>query len=126
MSSNLRVRHYWPGYVQILLHVFINRLDPDIDNAFWDFDLETLSIGDLTATLDYILNLTDSTSGSEDGEAAGSQGILIEKVESSELMCSSAQKLEMISMGRLFLLLIWSSHANHFHLGQWLAWEDQI
>ena len=37
------------------------------------------------------------------------------KVEFQKLKCSSAQKFEMISMGRL--LLIWSSHAYHFHFG---------
>ena len=34
-------------------------LDPDKDEEFWNFDLESVSIGDLTATLDYIRNLTD-------------------------------------------------------------------
>ena len=37
------------------------------------------------------------------------------KVESLELIRSSAQEFEMISMGRL--LTYCSSHANHFHLG---------
>ena len=36
------------------------RLDPDVDSAFWDFDLETTSMGDLTATLDYVFNVTAS------------------------------------------------------------------
>lgn len=35
-------------------------LDPDVDSAFWDFDLETASMGDLTATLDYVFNVTAS------------------------------------------------------------------
>ena len=31
-----------------------------MDSAFWDFDLETASMGDLTATLDYVFNVTAS------------------------------------------------------------------
>ena len=45
----------------LLLFLFLFfRLDPDVDSAFWDFDLETASMGDLTATLDYVFNVTAS------------------------------------------------------------------
>ena len=44
----------------IISFSFFFRLDPDVDSAFWDFDLETASMGDLTATLDYVFNVTAS------------------------------------------------------------------
>ena len=40
----------------------------------------------------------------------------VAKVELPELVRNSAQKREMISMGRLFLLFIWSSHTYHWVL----------
>ena len=44
----------------IIISFSFFRLDPDVDSAFWDFDLETASMGDLTATLDYVFNVTAS------------------------------------------------------------------
>ena len=42
------------------------RLNPEEKaGEFWDFDLETASIGDLTASFDYIVNVTDDGSSEE-------------------------------------------------------------
>ena len=41
------------------------RLDPDTDQAFWDFDLETVSIGDLPAVIDYVLEETKTQEESD-------------------------------------------------------------
>ena len=49
-------------YLMILVLFFSFRLDPDTDQAFWDFDLETVSIGDLPAVFDYVFNITQEES----------------------------------------------------------------
>ena len=48
-------------YLMILV-LFSYRLDPDTDQDFWDFDLETVSIGDLPAVFDYVFNITQEES----------------------------------------------------------------
>ena len=58
---------YVKGLVQkmflMILVLFSFRLDPDTDQeAFWDFDLETVSIGDLPAVFDYVFNITQEES----------------------------------------------------------------
>ena len=39
----------------------LHRLDPDTDEEFWDFDIGTAAMGDLTAMYDYIYTQTNGT-----------------------------------------------------------------
>ena len=61
LEPSLNCVHFKYILKSLLLFLFLSfRLDPDVDSAFWDFDLETTSMGDLTATLDYVFNVTAS------------------------------------------------------------------